>query len=303
MPTVQMVFRRSLQNVPLARGLLQRRRPPGRLRGLRDQPRPHGQPRQLDQGRRHPAAGAHPGARGGPGTEGVDLFRRRASPSSSSTPPPPSPGSGARKAWTPQHAGLRRGDPRPERPAAELRVAPAAGRPGAGADRAARRRLAAPASRSTGTSPSASPRRIRSSPPASTSASSPTTACTTAPRRSSAGTSRPTRPAATRPAPTDAAHRQHRPCRPGEGRDLRRPDADGPRRLARRLPLRRRRPPRRLDPHPRRPRSGDVHRATAPASSPRADGAPAPEPVAYPLDRPPTGALARARRSSRDGLP
>ena len=41
----------------LARGLLQRRRAPGGLRGLRDQPRPHGQPRQLDQARRHPAAG------------------------------------------------------------------------------------------------------------------------------------------------------------------------------------------------------------------------------------------------------
>ena len=48
-PTVQMVFRRSPAERALARGLLQRRRAPGRLRRLRDQRRPHGQPRQLDR--------------------------------------------------------------------------------------------------------------------------------------------------------------------------------------------------------------------------------------------------------------
>ena len=81
----------------LARELLQRRRPSGRLRRLHDQPRPHGQPRQRDQGRRHPARGPHRRHRRGARHRGRRLLRRRASPSSSSTRPPPSPASGARR--------------------------------------------------------------------------------------------------------------------------------------------------------------------------------------------------------------
>ena len=80
----------------LARGLLQRRRASGGLRGPHHQPRPHGQPRQLDRDGRHPAAGARSGcSRRCPGPR-ASTSSATASPSSCSTPPRRSPGSGAR---------------------------------------------------------------------------------------------------------------------------------------------------------------------------------------------------------------
>ena len=94
-----------------------------------------------------------------------------------------------------------------------------------------------------------------------------------------------TRPASTPPGPTAPAHRRHRPRRPGARQDLRRPDADGPRRLARRLRLRRRRHAPRLDPHPRRPHRG-LHPRRPAHPLRAADGAPlAVEAVSYPLRR------------------
>ena len=81
-------------------------------------------------------------------------------------------------------------------------------------------------------------------PPGSTSASSPTTARTTAPRRSSAGTVPARRDPQLRARPRRRpAHRRDRPCRPDGGEGLRRPDAGAPRRLARRVRLRPRRRP------------------------------------------------------------
>ena len=73
-PTVQMIFRRSLQNVRSREDYLSGAAHPGGLRGLRDQPRAHGQPRQLDQGRRHPAAGVIAVTAEDLGTEGRDFF-------------------------------------------------------------------------------------------------------------------------------------------------------------------------------------------------------------------------------------
>ena len=97
-PTVQMVFRRSLQLGHLARGLPRRRRPPGGLRRHRDQRRPHGEPRQ----RRSPPTPSRRrcASRCSRRTSGsrASTSSATASPSSSSTPRPPSPGSGASKA-------------------------------------------------------------------------------------------------------------------------------------------------------------------------------------------------------------
>ena len=205
----------------LARGLLQRRRPSGRLRGLRDQPRPHGAASPTRSSptpsRRRSRIRVH---RGGARHRGRRLLRRWASPSSSSTPPPPSPASGAR---APDGAAMtvsaeETADPngRAAQPSsgACCRATPS----GCGSSPLERRR-AAPGSPSTGTSPSRSPRTTRSSPPGSTSASSPTTACTTAPRRSSAWYFPPTEARSYAPGP-DGAPRiaAHRLRRPGEGR-------------------------------------------------------------------------------------
>ena len=236
-PTVQMVFRRSLQQRHArARATSAAAAHPAAFEGCRST-RAHGQPRQLDRTRRDPRRGADPRARGGPRHRGRRLFRRRASPSSCSTPPRRSRGSGARKAGRRCDARLRRGQPRRERPArssfhwrllqgdpAKVTIEPLDG----GAPRPHHPRLARPLPDLRG--------EPDHRPPASTSASSPTTARTTAPRRSSAGPSRPTRPAATRPGPDGApriAAIDYADPAPRGG--LRRPDAGAPRRLARRL--------------------------------------------------------------------
>ena len=140
--------------------------------------------------------------------------------------------------------------------------------------------------------------------PASTSASSPTTACTTAPRRCSACWFPPDETRRYAPGPDGApriAAIDH--ADPARRRSLPRPDADGPRRLARRLRLRRRRHARSAGP------------ATGPGARPRtspptgarilargADGRPTrTAPVAYPLRRDADGRAPRrgARRRRR----
>ena len=270
MPTVQMVFRRSLQHVTSRDDYFSGDAHPAAFEGYDDQPRPHGQPRQLDRAptrSRRRCASACSRRTSAPRASTTSAT---ASPSSSSTRPRPSPASGARRparrTMIVSAAETRDPNGRP----LDLRLAPAAGRPGEGHDRARssdgrqradHARLARPLPRS--------PRTTRSSPPASTSASSPTTACTTAPRRSSAGTSRRTRRAATRPARTArrASSRSTTPTRPAETyadpmlvpradwRDDYRYDADGT--------------PHRLDPHPRGARARGLHRRRRPHPRPR----------------------------------
>ena len=102
----------------LARGLFQRRRASGGLRGIRDQPRPHGQPRQLDQGRRHPAAGRAPGDRRGSRHRGPRLLRPGPLRAAVRHPLGDRPRL-AREPLQPDDAGLGRRHRRPQRPAAQ----------------------------------------------------------------------------------------------------------------------------------------------------------------------------------------
>ena len=126
-PTVQMIFRRSLQNVLSREGLLQRRGASGGLRGLPDQPGADGEPRPVDQAGGHPAPGAHQGDGGGARHRGARLLRP--GPLGAALRHPLGGGAGlARRARQPDDGGLGGGDGRPERAHARLRLAAAAGR-------------------------------------------------------------------------------------------------------------------------------------------------------------------------------
>ena len=230
-------------------------------------------------------------ARGGPPREGVDYFGEGLSEQLFDTPRR-SAAIWRGKDYTPPDARLGRGDPRPERPAARdstgacCAATPSgcASRPRDGAAGGDRDRLAGPAPGRRGEPGPLGPRRHRRL------------------RRQRRARFRPgdrqpaparaTRPAATSPGPTAPAHRRDRPRRPGEGGDLPRPDADGARRLARRIRLRRHGPAHRLAAPPRRPRGGLRRRGPA---DPRARAAKAGSETAavrYPLRRTPAGGLA-----------
>ena len=226
MPTVQMVFRRSLRSVTSREAYLGGAAHPAAFAGTEINAARMVSLANADRRRRHPAAGAPRGARGGPRAAGRRLLRRRPLRAALRHPGRGRPGL-ALQGRPPLDPGLGRRDPRPERPRPRLRLAAPAGRPGEGRDRAARRRRRPRASPSTGTTPSRSPTTTRPSPRASTSGSSPRTACTTAPRRSSAGTARRTRRGryAAGPRRRRAAARRDRPRRPGPHRGLRRPAA------------------------------------------------------------------------------
>ena len=203
-PTVQMVFRRSLQNVRSRDDYFSAAAHPAAFEGydlnlarmvsLANSIEPDAIPPQVRIRMVEEDLG----------TEGVDYFGAGLSEQLFDTP------AAIARIWR-SSAGRRtmlvsaEETARPERPPAQLRVAPAAGRPGAGDDRARS---------SDGRSARITidwhePFRDLRGQPAphlarSTSASSPTTACTTAPRRSSAGTSRRTRPATYAPGPDGA---------------------------------------------------------------------------------------------------
>ena len=238
------------------------------------------------------------------GTEGRDYFGEGLSEQLFDTPSAPSPASGARSAArrTMQVSAAATRDPNGRPLGFEWRLLQ--GDPAAGQDRARRGRRQRAGSPSTGTSPSASPTTTRSPPPASTSASSPTTASTTAPRRSSAGTSPPRRRAATPDRPRRRRCASPASTTPPADRRLRRPDADPARRLARRLPLRRRRQPHRLDPHPRRsPRRRRLRRERRPHPGPGHRRPPRPRPKPSPTRSAAAPTAASASRRSPPRLP
>ena len=224
------------------------------------------------------------------GTEGRDFFGEGLSEQLFDTP------SAIARVWRVGALDAGRCRSRPARPPTRtgakltLRVAPAAGRPRAGEDRARRGRRGARGSPSTGTSPSAisddNPVRssrvdigvfanngVHDSAPAILSWYFP-----------------PEEARSYAPGPgRDAAHRRDRLCRPPAG--LRRPDADPARRLARRLPLRPGRHAHRLDPHPRRPERRVRRGRRAHPRPRRRRCARRVEAVAYPLARLPDGGL------------
>ena len=247
--TVQMVLPPQPAARHLARHLLSRRRASGRLRGLAGQPRAHGQPRQLDRGRRDPGRGRIARGRGGARDRGRRLFRRRASPSGCSTRRRRSRGSGARGGGAAHDDPLRRGQPRRQRPAA--RASPGA-------------LLQGDPSKVT-IEPLDDGRRARVTldwhdPFRISEENDQITARVdigvfanngvhdSAPGDPQLGLPRARDPGLRTRAGRRPAHRLGRLRRPGEGEDLRRPAALPPRRLARRLRLRRGRHPARLDP-------------------------------------------------------
>ena len=139
-PTVQMRLPPQPAQRALARGLLQRRRPPGGLRGHEIKLARMVSLANSIAARRHPAAGAHRACvEEDIGRRGRRLLRRGPLRAALRHPLGHRPGL-ALQGRTRRDDRLRRGDPRPERPAARLPLAAAAGRPGTGPDRAPRRR-------------------------------------------------------------------------------------------------------------------------------------------------------------------
>ena len=134
-PTVQMVFRRSLQNVPSRDDYFSGAAHPAAFEGyninlarmvsLANSIRPD----------EIPPAGAHPHARRGSRHRGRRLFRRGPLRAALRHPGRHRPGLALQRR-PPHDDPQRRGHPRPERPPSDLPLAPAAGRSRPGPDRA-----------------------------------------------------------------------------------------------------------------------------------------------------------------------
>ena len=157
-PTVQMVFRRSLQNVLSRDDYFSAAAHPAAFERYQPQPRPHGQPRQLDRARRHPAAGAGSAwSRRISATEGVDYFGAGLSEQLFDTP------AAIARIWRSRActramtvSAEETADPNGRPLSFEWRLLQ--GDPDAGAHHPRRGRPQPRASRSTGTSPSRSPK-------------------------------------------------------------------------------------------------------------------------------------------------
>jgi hypothetical protein len=258
-PTVQFVFRRSLQNVRSRAAYFSGAAHPAAFEA-----------RHVTLGRMVSLAQSiEPGAipaeariaviEEETGTEGVDHFGQGLGEALFDTP------SAVARIWRSKagrrsHGGLGRGEPRRQRPAARLRMAPAPGRPGQGDDRAARRRRARPHH----------PRLARPVPDLRGERPAERTGRHRPLRQQRRARQRPGDPELVLPAERDqdlrarprrrAAPRFDRLRRPGQGRGLRRPAAGAAGRLARRAGLRRRGPAGRLDPASRRRAAGRLHR-------------------------------------------
>ena len=152
-----MIFRRSLQHVTSRESYLSGDAHPAAFEGATINPARMVSLAQSIEPDAIPPAGPHRRHRGGSRHRGRRLLRRRASPSSSSTRPAAIARIWRSKAGDADDDRLGGGDPRPERPAARLPLAPAPGRPGEGHDRAAPATAPARRSPSTGTTPSSSP--------------------------------------------------------------------------------------------------------------------------------------------------
>ena len=213
MPTVQMVFRRSLRSVTSREAYLGGAAHPAAFAGT-----------EINAARMVSLANAIAADAIPPqvrlavleedlGQPGVDFFGDGLSEQLFDTP------AAVARVWRvegrpPLDPGLGRRDPRPERPRPRLRLAAAAGRPGEGPDRAARRRIDGAHHPRLARPLPGLRRRPDRRPRASTSGSSPRTACTTAPRRSSAGTARRARRGATPPTPPAARRGSSRSTTP-----------------------------------------------------------------------------------------